>query len=1779
MLDLDRHWRDVITVLLQNLACGQAQHREIAQTAEHIRADYKGRFLVELIQNGADQAHAAGLNDGRLLIVQRGGLLAVANPGAPFTDAGIRSITSLGLSTKRPDEAIGNKGVGFKAAFEVTGAPEIYGASTLGSDLADGAAVRFRLCNAPFAIEGALERALDLAAEVRRDEPTLAARLEVRSRTEAVDVADHLRRSPPFKFPLPLAEDAWAARLDQLRLRPADLAGLETLVVLPLAPKTEAVVATALRELTVGDGALALFLPGVHEIVLVDGEHRTVITRREIRREVLDDGTFLDVRTEVDENGVRRGRDWWVARRTYGHAEEERTAVRVAVRGLPGEGWSKVEAVPLAVALPKPDPSSLALKLDGRYVIGLPTLDTTGLAWWVDAHFHGTISRKNLDLATNDLNRLLVGGAAKLIRRLLGRLTAEPGPADAPPVERFGASLALRGDDGPLWQAITAAFSPMDEPIVLAPDGLGFVTVNQLVLPKPSDRAMVLRADPDLQSDALVDAGFVLPHPRLLASGGDHFLDISGLDEINDDAYTERGEDRPALVERWATAHRSAGPSFWQPFLRWLGERFPDEVAELHVLPVAGVTLRRPADWVFLPPRADDPAAPPTEELGAGLRARLSFVDEAAVFGETADPAVRTALATIEPPLLHEPHVLPLLEHAVAPALRAAIEADDRSEADRLLGLALAWAARIPGSAARLAAMDWRVPTETGGWAPAGRAYLSASWTRTVSAKDVELFRAVYGADRLLVSWPALRARLRHAEPTQDATLGALLLVGVATAPRLLTARDVPIVFAGHHGPHHKLKGCPFDGVGAAWDAWLDGVMQLSHNWRRNARWLAVDPTWIDGLERPDTFEALGAWVLAHPKMYADGLGTWLRAETHRHTERATAPWMYALRRANGRVVPTSRQSASAGAPCRPTEACFVPADHRKRGGTSLLHVTAEDFDERFRTALDVVTFASAPASWVVSTLRRLALATEAGESRALEALLTRLWGRLDAALKGLPLGTALEASIVAEPMPVWRGRKVVAAVLRDAPLVYVDDDPFMARYLPDFDRALHLRPSRADTVWATLTTVLTRQLGEGRVVRTSTVEPELSFTPDGDPTPLVGWIEGRSGAVGRLRTDLAVVLKYGGRGIASDERVDALFRRLLAAQVQFGTFASADEPAFWRRREGVLAASSEFRSSPERVLAEAWPAVGEEWREVWFAYGAALASGPEGLDRFFRERRIGEDERDEVRVQLGLEAERLRWLWPALFVRWSVDEGSAGRESFEAEIRRRPADAWAAWLGSEAVAELITRDDVEHRPEAYVPRLGVDWPAWQDARRTLGMEPHTFKGTHDAWRRAVEHVAGCALAALAGGVEGDPASVGALTMSLVPRPLLLAPPDATTLTYAVQSAVSTAGWSEPLCVAVARVVAAPLDDLVPEGIEAAVVLEYRQHGGTERERRASVWWAACRAALDGLARHRGTEDVSAVLEADPSLCSARWGPLANRALLVQRALALADAQAPRAFAALVDAGLEDRTKGVAELSAFTRALAPRVTPPPPRPTSQIAGVTVDLSDAAGTDTLVDTARLIEALAASVADGAALDGLLTAGERSRLDERSPGGAGARGGAGRRASERGGDENEAAKRATGIGGELFAFLQLRAWVPGFDEDCWKSTARQRVGVSDSGDDTLGYDFACVDVDGRLSGRPGVRCLIEVKSSRGPAEPSFPMSRNEWSVAATTHGREDEVYVVLRIENVGTSPGVVDLVVDPFGLLRTGSIRLVQKDLWVTVAPRVNERNGGPVEGNT
>ena len=105
--------------------------REDAENESAIVDDYKGRVILELLQNADDaqinfESNSTIVGDAFIEFELTGKSLIVRNGGYPVNSDGIESLACMRLSPKDKKVTIGNKGIGFKSVLEITDQPIIH---------------------------------------------------------------------------------------------------------------------------------------------------------------------------------------------------------------------------------------------------------------------------------------------------------------------------------------------------------------------------------------------------------------------------------------------------------------------------------------------------------------------------------------------------------------------------------------------------------------------------------------------------------------------------------------------------------------------------------------------------------------------------------------------------------------------------------------------------------------------------------------------------------------------------------------------------------------------------------------------------------------------------------------------------------------------------------------------------------------------------------------------------------------------------------------------------------------------------------------------------------------------------------------------------------------------------------------------------------------------------------------------------------------------------------------------------------------------------------------------------------------------------------------------------------------------------------------------------------------------------------------------------------------------------------------------------------------------
>lgn len=407
-----------VRTFVDELRHGTRKYRTVASLGGQIAEAYRGRCVLELLQNGHDALPDPPSGDPGMvtfaLATEPSPVLLVANSGRGFERKDFKGLCQLGQSPKDPNKSVGNKGLGFRSVLEVASAPEIWStaASEGEPEFVFGFDPAFR-GNIAAALENLSATGLTARSPFDANVPLVdwtegqLGDYHHRLSREGIDApreADTFLS--PYDIPLPL--DRRRGAVDEL-IRD----GHVTVVCLPLdggrtgdGHDAVASIKEQLEDLL--DVATTLFLPRLRTLIVdIDGRER-VIERYVDMENALGDGgrtrcqgvVITRVGPVKEEDATVRYRVWT---RTLGGDGDAAGAVRIrnAVRHLPNK-WPDVDRVEVGIAVQEGDQAA-----KGRFVIFLPTEMRTGTGAHINAPFFGSLNRRRV--AFNDeYNRLLL---------------------------------------------------------------------------------------------------------------------------------------------------------------------------------------------------------------------------------------------------------------------------------------------------------------------------------------------------------------------------------------------------------------------------------------------------------------------------------------------------------------------------------------------------------------------------------------------------------------------------------------------------------------------------------------------------------------------------------------------------------------------------------------------------------------------------------------------------------------------------------------------------------------------------------------------------------------------------------------------------------------------------------------------------------------------------------------------------------------------------------------------------------------------------------------------------------------------------------------------------------------------------------------------------------------------------------------------------------------------------------------------------------------------------
>lgn len=1404
-------WGRRLDTLVSGIANSDPYYQQIANAAEHISAEYQGRFLVELIQNANDQAVRAHLTDSIVTIIRTERLVAVGNSGQPFDPSKVDAITSIFKSDKTADECLGNKGIGFKAVFQVADSAEVF-SSASNSNLAEGCPIAFRMVRRPFDDPEFMAMMRGLTADLLNRDAYRREKIENRFPGEpAVDaVIREATRAAWFTFPLASRESHLRARIAELGLPEELLSTTQTIIVLPLdgAEHTPDRVSKAIDDVEGGDGqatdlppaASLLFLPGIRKIDVVDHVRgfRAVLAKTDLHpKEDLGSGVFLRRQrttcthialADPNDRQTPKSREWWVAERIVGgrdhgdkaRATRERQAIREAIQALrlPEENWKDVEQVPVAIALPDPakgeDEEITPLGAGGRFCIGLPTQVRTGLPLWVSAHFHGKIDRTAIDFE-NDYNDLLFDATLDLAHAMFERLKRQPSKA----THRLIA-LAMERGAGELADAFYAEGGLARTDVVVCENG-AFILAADLKLPKASDLKMFWQTVKGVTDLAVY--GFRLPD-LLLLTGARGVLDGLAEDtEAEDALYLTRPQGLPSLLEHAARHHRKDGPAFWEEFLTWvLGRFIPQQSEALNaqaILPTGNDDLASPSSRVFFPPmrlvahaaednekpQAIDDAGDELATIDESVAPLLKFFDESAMKLRTGTAREYTPLAQKLAPtggggLVRRPRQADLINDALIPALKDCT--DDNDRALSLLRQALVWLVGMPTKSKQRVSIDEllipvRGPSDTWQWIEPGNAYLGEGWD---TDPNIDLITRAFGGrvGSQLVPWERFERKAIQIFREADKAwwLQRMKEIGVWDCPRVVRGgKRVAVVKANSYSHLTVLNWarCPTPCVEGMWNEYLAHISQRTARTKSGYEFYVEDVTWIDGLEHEDIRPLVVEAMLRRPDRYQSYESTTLARWGGEESSDVPSLWVHAVRHGNWPVIPVSGGLRTA------TEAWFLPLESRssKADRFAFLPCVKTEFSgaRRLLHKLGVVTLEEAPIPRLVMALHELARRVEGAEPEALrhiEALAADLYEAVQTRLKAGDPSEGLKQMLDA-PVPLLRDKQIGCANLKELDRVLIDDDALRRRYIRGFDHSWGI-PKRFHQTYNELVAGLRELLGMDKVIRVSECVIDVQFHPFEDGPLLLEYIR-QTYPSRSLAEDIGLLIVKGGTRATSphEDTFRQAWGRIARTRVSRGTFEGTPPPraCFDAQRAGGPTLMVDSKLASHEVIGEMWQLVGPAYRDIWASYVQSLKDNQ--VDQFFEDRGVYPAERTEVEAAIGLGFEqRLRKYQPVCLALWRRDNPGWPSDEFHAEWAKNArtaetASAWLKWIDLTAQVEMATREDEPQASLSLLHALGLSMGQWQNARRDLGVPSCRLKASIQMYEAGRAAIAGHVMA------------------------------------------------------------------------------------------------------------------------------------------------------------------------------------------------------------------------------------------------------------------------------------------------------------------------------------------------------------------------------------------------------------------------------------------------
>jgi len=790
---------------------------------EQLSEEYHARFLIELIQNADD---ACG-KDGQILIVIRqepSPRVVVCNTGKGFTRKNFESLCTLGLTDKNPEEAIGNKGLGFRSVLEVCKAPSIFSSDFNRSEDTEPNFDGYCFCFDPDKLVNALRRTSESFVagdgvpqmEISGDPFQLFENAQpeiVESLKNSLNNPEILERSckwlPVYEMPIPIKVSepllSWVAKL-----------GFATAVSIEIKPGTETVLRKALAEL---QPYTFLFLRNAKNISVYtenpeDAEPRKIIEfaraipssekTGEVRKGQIkviyhDRQTWADICGKEPEGLEGESLTWWFYKKPM-----PRTDFKDALATLP-ERWHQIRQVEMEVAVP------IGSNSEGRFSIYLPTLAKTGTGVWINAPFYGSIDRKSIEW-DKEWNSGLLNHAIACVGDMVSILHRSHDIESGQVILRL---LGIIDHDQALAkeQILSESIQRIvnEEDWVLSePNSKGdleYKKISQITLPKDLTWK-VNPVEPVLDIECREKIPLFQPHPEL--ANQEIIENTAKIYESETKIPTGEELTRLAEIAIRRVTKGKQDSTWWNSLYRWLGHldiSYDALVGKKLIWTQTGIYEVEKESRIFSPPRrpiaSDDEDTPMikkfqdmlTESLPVALRNRVSFLHPDIDLG---DKQIRSFLIReyrgeqVVRDFRTEQVADFILNHVCRDLYKKKMSKKRKKDAVEIFAWTLILWKQMRGEGQ---SVDWDhllVPTNTG-FRPGNETYAGRAWTGDEGADLEEVFQDaepqrpfVVHPNNLMQMLPKTYQNLITSYNLKDDLKQFILeAIGVWTAPRL----------------------------------------------------------------------------------------------------------------------------------------------------------------------------------------------------------------------------------------------------------------------------------------------------------------------------------------------------------------------------------------------------------------------------------------------------------------------------------------------------------------------------------------------------------------------------------------------------------------------------------------------------------------------------------------------------------------------------------------------------------------------------------------------------------------------------------------------------------------------------------------------------------------------------------------------------------------------------------------------------------------------------------